>query len=88
MIAVSFLSPRQVRRSALIVFAISIVLIVATLLFGPEVKGAKRWITILGVNMQASEIAKPAFVCWWRGCSRNPRGARKCRRPRWRWRCC
>lgn len=62
MIGVSFLSPRQIRRSALIVFGISIVLIVATLLFGPEVKGAKRWITILGLNIQASESAKPAFV--------------------------
>jgi len=62
LIAVSFLSPRQVRRSALIVFVISIGLIVATLLFGPEVKGAKRWITIVGVNIQASEVAKPSFV--------------------------
>src|SRR6185437_12860034 len=62
MIAVSFLSPRQIRRSALIVFAIAVVLIVATLLFGPEVKGARRWITLLGVNIQASEAAKPAFV--------------------------
>lgn len=62
MIATSFLSPKHVRRSALIVFAFSIVLIVLTLMFGPEVKGAKRWITILGVNIQASEAAKPAFV--------------------------
>ena len=62
LIGVSFLSPRQIRRSALIVFAISIVLIVATLLLGPEVKGAKRWITLLGVNIQASESAKPSFV--------------------------
>jgi len=62
MIAVSFLSPRQIRRSALIVFAISVALIVATLLFGPEVKGSRRWITLLGVNIQASESAKPAFV--------------------------
>ena len=62
MIGVSFLSPRQIRRSALIVFAISVILIVATLLIGPEVKGAKRWITLLGVNIQASECAKPAFV--------------------------
>lgn len=62
MVGVSFLSPRLIRRSALIVFAISIVLIVATLGLGPEVKGAKRWITILGVNIQASESAKPAFV--------------------------
>ncbi|MDZ4368821.1 MAG: putative lipid II flippase FtsW [Afipia sp.] len=62
MLGVSFLSPRQVRRSALIVFTISIALVVATLLFGPEVKGAKRWITILGLNIQASESLKPAFV--------------------------
>ena len=62
MIGVSFLSPRQIRRTALFVFAISVVLIVATLLFGPEVKGARRWITLIGVNIQASESAKPAFV--------------------------
>jgi cell division protein FtsW len=62
LVGVSFLSPRQIRRTALIVFALSIALIVATLLFGPEVKGSKRWITIIGVNIQASESAKPAFV--------------------------
>jgi cell division protein FtsW len=62
LIGVSFLSPRQIRRSALIIFAISIVLIVLTLAVGPEVKGSRRWITLLGVNIQASEIAKPSFV--------------------------
>src|SRR5579863_6270797 len=62
MIAVSFLSPRQIRRAALIVFFVSMTLIVATLLFGPEVKGSRRWITLIGVNIQASESAKPAFV--------------------------
>src|ERR1700730_12583087 len=61
LITVSFLSPRQIRRTALIVFAISVVLIVTTLLIGPEVKGSRRWITLLGVNIQASESAKPAF---------------------------
>ena len=62
LIGVSFLSPRQIRRAALIVFAVSIVLIVATLAFGPEVKGSRRWITLLGLNIQASESAKPSFV--------------------------
>src|SRR3954451_8941810 len=62
LIGVSFLSPRQIRRSALLVFAVSIALIVATLLLGPEVKGSRRWITLIGVNIQASESAKPAFV--------------------------
>jgi len=62
LIAVSFMTPRQIRRTALVVFAVSIVLIVVTLLVGPEVKGSRRWITLLGVNIQASECAKPAFV--------------------------
>src|SRR3954453_4573041 len=62
LIAVSFVSPKQIRRSALLVFAVSIALIVATLAFGPEVKGSRRWITLIGVNIQASESAKPAFV--------------------------
>ena len=62
LIAVSFMSPKAIRRSALLVFAVSIALIVVTLLFGPEVKGSRRWITLLGVNIQASESAKPAFV--------------------------
>jgi cell division protein FtsW len=62
LLGVSFLSPRQIRRSALIVFAISVALILATLLIGPEVKGSRRWITLIGLNIQASESAKPAFV--------------------------
>ncbi|MGJ5130174.1 putative lipid II flippase FtsW [Bradyrhizobium oligotrophicum] len=62
LIGVSFLSPRQIRRSALVVFTIAIVLIVLTLAIGPEVKGSRRWITLIGVNIQASEAAKPAFV--------------------------
>jgi cell division protein FtsW len=62
MIGVSFLSPRQVRRSALIMFGISVVLLAATLVFGAEVKGSRRWISIFGISIQASEFAKPAFV--------------------------
>jgi len=62
MIGISFLSPRQVRRSALIMFAISVMLLAATLAFGAEVKGSRRWISILGISIQASEFAKPAFV--------------------------
>src|SRR5579871_4594318 len=62
LIGVSFLSPQQIRRMALIVFVVSVALIVLTLLIGPEVKGSRRWITLIGVNIQASESAKPAFV--------------------------
>ncbi|MGB3745780.1 MAG: putative peptidoglycan glycosyltransferase FtsW [Xanthobacteraceae bacterium] len=62
LIATSFLSPRETRRVALIVFAVSLVLTALTPYFGAEIKGARRWLVILGVNIQASEFLKPAFV--------------------------
>jgi cell division protein FtsW len=62
MIATSFLSPRQIRRLSLAVFIISALLVVATLFYGAEIKGARRWIVLLGVNIQPSEFLKPAFV--------------------------
>src|SRR6266567_6215576 len=46
----------------LVLMLTSVILIVLTLAVGPEVKGSRRWITLLGVNIQASEIAKPSFV--------------------------
>jgi cell division protein FtsW len=62
LIATSFLSPREIRKLALIVFAISIIMVAATPYFGAEIKGARRWLVILGVNIQPSEFLKPAFV--------------------------
>ncbi len=58
LVGTSFLTPRQVRRAAVILFVAAMGLIVVALLFGHEVKGSKRW--ILGV--QPSEFLKPAFV--------------------------
>jgi len=62
LIATSFLSPRDIRKVALIVFVVSLVLVAATPFFGAEIKGARRWLVILGVNIQPSEFLKPAFV--------------------------
>ena len=62
LLGTSFLPPRYVRRLALIVFAVSVLMVLATLHFGAEVKGARRWIVLLGVNIQPSEFLKPAFV--------------------------
>jgi cell division protein FtsW len=62
LIATSFLSPREIRRVALVVFAVSLMLTALTPYFGAEIKGARRWLVILGVNIQASEFLKPAFV--------------------------
>lgn len=62
LIGVSFLSPRQVRSTAVVVFGISFLLLIATLFFGVEVKGSRRWISLLGMSIQPSEFLKPAFV--------------------------
>jgi cell division protein FtsW len=62
MLATSMLSTRGVRRLAIVVFCVSLALVVATLLIGPEIKGARRWLTLLGVSIQPSEFMKPAFV--------------------------
>jgi cell division protein FtsW len=62
LIATSFLSPREIRQVAIVVFAVSFVLVAITPFFGAEIKGARRWLVILGVNIQPSEFLKPAFV--------------------------
>jgi cell division protein FtsW len=62
MLATSFLPPRHVRRLALGVFVLSILLVAASLHFGAEVKGARRWIVLLGINIQPSEFLKPSLV--------------------------
>jgi cell division protein FtsW len=62
LVLTSMLSPRDVRRLSLVMFAISVVLLLATLKFAPEIKGSRRWISLMGVGVQASEFVKPAFV--------------------------
>ena len=58
----SMLTPRQVRRAAVVVFFISILLLVLTLVVGTEIKGAQRWLSIGGLSLQVSEFVKPAFA--------------------------
>ena len=62
LLGVSFLNPRQIRRLAVVVFAVSLIMVAATPFFGAEIKGAKRWLIIFGLNIQPSEFLKPTFV--------------------------
>src|SRR3569832_1176787 len=62
LLVTSLLSPSQLRRVALVVFLISLFLVAVTPFFGAEIKGAKRWLVIFGVNVQPSEFLKPSFV--------------------------
>jgi len=62
MICVSLLSPKQIRRLAVLMFSIAALLLLLTLVGGNEIKGARRWIQLGGFSIQPSEFAKPAFV--------------------------
>ena len=62
MFGVSLLPPVAVRRLAVIGLLIGIVLLVATVLFGVEVNGARRWLRLGAMSLQVSEFVKPAFV--------------------------
>ncbi len=62
MLAMSMLSPRDVRRVALVAFIGSIVLLCLTFFIGNEIKGARRWINLAGFSLQPSEFVKPTFA--------------------------
>jgi cell division protein FtsW len=62
MMSLLLLSPRHVRRAAFALFALSVLLLIATLFLGAEVKGSRRWLSVAGFSLQPSEFVKPAFV--------------------------
>jgi cell division protein FtsW len=61
-VAVSLLSPRSIRRLAIIGCIIALALTAATMLVGVEIKGARRWISLPGLSVQPSEFLKPCFA--------------------------
>ena len=62
LVGMSFLDQRQARRAGFGMFVMSILLMIAALKFGPEIKGAHRWINVGPIGLQPSELAKPGFV--------------------------
>lgn len=62
MVFVSFFSPRQIQYAALLLFAVTFIGLILTLVIGVEIKGAKRWIGLGMLSVQPSEFAKPAFA--------------------------
>ncbi|HWT31443.1 MAG TPA: putative lipid II flippase FtsW [Propylenella sp.] len=61
-IGLSFLTPRQVRRAALILLLVCLAMMVAVLFVGAEIKGSRRWLFVAGISIQPSEFLKPAFI--------------------------
>ncbi len=63
MFSVSLLSPRKVRLLAAAGLLVFVPLLAATPFIGTEIKGAVRWIRVLGLfSIQASEFVKPLFA--------------------------
>jgi cell division protein FtsW len=62
MFGVSLLSPRGVRRLALVMFLGGLAATAATLVVGEEIKGAQRWLNFAGFSLQPTEFLKPAFA--------------------------
>ncbi len=61
-VAVSLLSPRGVRRLALLGCLGAILFTALTLVIGTEIKGARRWIALPGFSLQPSEFLKPCLA--------------------------
>jgi cell division protein FtsW len=59
---ISFFDQDKIKIFALFGLGASILMLFAVLIFGQEVKGAKRWISLAGFTLQPSEFAKTFFV--------------------------
>lgn len=62
MLFLSMQNLKTIRRTALIGYVLTIVLMIMTLFWGEETKGASRWIRIFGFSLQPSEFIKPTFA--------------------------
>lgn len=62
MLALSMLSPRNIRRISAVGLVCSLVLMALVPFFGTETKGAHRWINLMGISVQPSEFMKPCFA--------------------------
>ncbi|MDR3031246.1 MAG: putative lipid II flippase FtsW [Holosporales bacterium] len=61
-IFVSFLQIKQIRKLAIIGYFVCIILVIATIFLGAEIKGAKRWLNVFGFSIQPSEFLKPILT--------------------------
>ncbi|HZW14894.1 MAG TPA: putative lipid II flippase FtsW [Brevundimonas sp.] len=62
MLTSSLLSPRGVRRIAVLALLAAILTMMALPFIGDEVKGAARWINLGPFSLQPSEFAKPGLI--------------------------
>jgi cell division protein FtsW len=62
LVGVSLLSLHNVRRLSVVLYVGCLGLLLATPFLGVEIKGAKRWLSLLGFSLQPSEFVKPVLT--------------------------
>jgi len=74
MLLVSMIDYRIIERLRSVFLAISLILLVAVLIWGQDLNGGKRWLNIAGISIQPSELAKfglMIFMCSYMSRHRN-----------------
>ena len=62
MYAIHKLKFKYFSKLSVVGYAISIVLLITVLLFGIEINGAKRWVSLYGMSFQPSDFAKVMII--------------------------
>ncbi len=66
MLLISLINYRVVERLRSVFMAVSLLLLIAVLLWGKDLNGGKRWLDVAGISIQPSELAKfglMIFMC-------------------------
>ena len=61
-VVISVMPMKMVRRLALLGCVVALLMTMATLSIGVEIKGARRWLHLPGMTLQPSEFMKPCFA--------------------------
>ncbi|MBM3579962.1 MAG: cell division protein FtsW [Alphaproteobacteria bacterium] len=62
LITISLLDQEKIKLLAMAGMLVSLLMLLLVLLCGTEIKGARRWVSILGFTLQPSEFAKTFFI--------------------------
>ena len=62
MLFLSMQNLKTIRRTAIVGYVLTVGLMILTLFWGEETKGASRWIRLGGFSLQPSEFIKPCFA--------------------------
>ncbi len=62
LVTIQFINPRTIQQLSYLLYVICIILAIATVIWGTEAGGAKRWLVIGNVRFQISEMLKLATI--------------------------